>query len=315
MRTLFEDSPLGIALSTPKGKILSVNKAVLKMLRISKEELFGQRVADFYADPSDRDALLMRVKGSSFVQDFGVQLVRHDGSFFHASLNMSKLVLEGNEVLLTMVEDVTAQITAEQETAVLEERARLARELHDAVTQTVLSASLLADSTVRASEEGRAIATQDLIKLRQLLRGAVDETRTLLLEMRPAAAQDQTLGQLLAPMAEVGRSRSRAKVNLRVEGDRVLPEQVTTHLRRIAQQALNNSIRHAEAETVNVDLVCDPDGVALRITDDGRGFDVERIPAGHHGLGIMRERAQEIGAVLEVHSTMDGGTEVSVFWS
>jgi len=70
-----------------------------------------------------------------------VELVRHDGGRFHASLHMSQLRLEGNEVLLAMVEDVTAQITAEQETGVLEERARLARELYDAVTRTIFSAS------------------------------------------------------------------------------------------------------------------------------------------------------------------------------
>jgi len=244
-----------------------------------------------------------------------VQLVRHDGDRFYASLNMSKLVLEGNEVLLAMVQDVTAQITAEQETAVLEERERLARELHDAVSQTILSASLLADATVRTAEEGRAIETRVLTKLNGMLRGALDEMRTLLLEMRPAAARDRTFGQLLAPMAESARARSGAKVNLRIEGDRVLPENVTTHLQRIAQESLRNAMRHAEAKTIDLDLVCDPEGVALRITDDGRGFDVDSLPAGHHGLGIMRERAQEMGAVLEIHSTIDGGTVVSVIWS
>jgi PAS domain S-box-containing protein len=315
VRTLFEDSPLGIALSDSEGRFLSVNKAVLKMLRIREEELLEHSVIDFYDDPSDRDALLRRVEDSGFVQDFGVQLVRHDGDRFYASLNMSKLVLEGNEVLLAMVQDVTAQITAEQETAVLEERERLARELHDAVSQTILSASLLADATVRTAEEGRAIETRVLTKLNGMLRGALDEMRTLLLEMRPAAARDRTFGQLLAPMAESARARSGAKVNLRIEGDRVLPENVTTHLQRIAQESLRNAMRHAEAKTIDLDLVCDPEGVALRITDDGRGFDVDSLPAGHHGLGIMRERAQEMGAVLEIHSTIDGGTVVSVIWS
>jgi len=147
-----------------------------------------------------------------------------------------------------------------------------------------------------------------------MLRGALDEMRTLLLEMRPSATLG-TLGQLLAPMVKAARARSHAPMQLRITGDRVLPGDVTAHLQRIAQESLNNAIRHAEANTVCVDLACDPDGVALRITDDGRGFDVEKHPAGHHGLDIMSERAQEIGAVLEVHSTIDGGTEVSVTWS
>jgi len=72
---------------------------------------------------------------------------------------------------------------------------------------------------------------------------------------------------------------------------------------------------HAEAKTIDIDLVCSPEGVSLRITDDGRGFDVERRPAGHHGLDIMRERAQEMGAALEIQSAIDGGTKVTVTWS
>jgi PAS domain S-box-containing protein len=315
VRTLFEDSPLGIALTNLEGEFLSVNKAVLMMLRITEEELIERSVLDFYDDAGDRVALLRRVDEAGFVQDFGIQLVRHDGNRFHASMSISPLVLEGNEVLLAMVQDVTAQIIAEQETAVLEERARLARELHDEVTQTLLSASLLADATVRTAEEGCAIAARDLTKLSGLLRGALDEMRTLLLEMRSTAVRDRTLGQILAPMTEAARSRSHAEVNLRIEGDHVLPEHVTKHLQRIAQESLNNAIRHADATTIDIELVCVPDRVALRIRDNGQGFDVQEIPTGHHGLGIMRERAQEMGTVLEIHSTIDGGTEVSVIWS
>jgi len=315
VRSLFEDSPLGIALSSPEGEFLSFNKAVLKMLRISEKELLGHNVLDFYHEPGDRDAMLKRVKETGFVQDFGVQLVRHDGGRFDASLNMSKLVLDGNEVLLAMVQDVTAQITAEQETAAFEERARLARELHDAVSQTILSASLMADAIFHTAEKGGAVQTQELARLSGILRGALDEMRTLLLEMRPAAMREKTLGQLLAPIVQAARVRSGARVELRITGDRILPQYVTEHLQRIALESLNNAIRHAEAEIVRVDLDCGPDGVSLRITDDGRGFDVERLPASHHGLNIMHERAQEIGAVLEVRSEIGKGAEVSLTWS
>ena len=315
IRTLFEDSPLGIALSSPEGKLLSVNKAGKEMLHLPEEEFSRHNVTEFYGDPSDRQALLEQVREAGFVQDFGVQLARIDGTQFHASLNMSKLVLEGNPILLTMVEDVTAQIIAEQEAATLGERERLARELHDAVTQTILSASLLADATARASQEGRAIGTQDLTTLSELLRGALDEMRTLLLELRPAATRERTLGQLLAPVVEAARSRSRANVNLSIVGDRVLPENVTLHLQRIAREAMNNALEHAEAATIKVDLVCDPDEVVLRIADDGQGCDAQRSPAGHHGLDIMRERAEDIGAVLRIEPCIGRGTQVTVTWS
>jgi len=315
VRTLFENSPLGIALTNPEGRFLSVNKAVLQMVRLREEELLEHSVLDFYDDPSDRDALLRQVQKSGVVQDFGVQLVRQDGSHFYASLNMSKLVLEGNEVLLTMIQDVTSQITAEQETAVLEERARLARELHDAVSQTILSASLLADSTARAWEEGYGISTEDLRRLSRLLRGALDEMRTLLFELRPAAVRDRTLGQLLAALVETMRTRSSAPVELETKGDHVLPEQVSMTLHRIAQESLNNAVRHASAKTIRIDLVSDPDEVVLRIADDGQGFDADARLAGHHGLDIMRERAEEIGAVLGIESRAGFGTRVTVTWS
>jgi signal transduction histidine kinase len=102
---------------------------------------------------------------------------------------------------------------------------------------------------------------------------------------------------------------------LEIGGDHVLPERVTMTLHRIAQESLNNAVRHAAAKRIKIDLACDPDEVVLRIADDGLGFDPEMSPAGHHGLDIMRERAKEIGAVLEIESRVGSGTRVTVTWS
>jgi len=315
IRTLFENSPLGIALTNAEGRFLSVNQAVLKMLRSNEQALLEDRVVDFYDDPSDRDALLRQLKDSGAVQDFGVRLERQDGTSFYASLNMSKLVLEGKEVLLTMIQDVTAQITAEQEAAVLQERARLARELHDAVSQTILSASLLAEATAHNWEQARSVTTSDLTKLSRMLRGALDEMRTLLLELRPAALRGRPLGQLLSELVATMRTRSSTVIELETEGDHVLPERVTATLQRIAQECLNNALRHAAAETIKLNLASGPDEVVLQIADDGHGFDRQRRLAGHHGLDIMRERADEIGAQLSIESRSGQGTRVTVVWS
>jgi signal transduction histidine kinase len=229
-------------------------------------------------------------------------------------LNVSKLELGDDEVLLAMIEDVTDQITAEQESAVLEERARLARDLHDAVTQTLFSASLLADTTPRIWERDQTIARQNLAQLSRLLRGALAEMRTLLFELRREAMEEQTLDQLMGPLAEAARARSRADVHLQIEEDRPLPKNVTVGLHRIAQESLNNVTKHAEATTVDVDLNCSSEGVVLRISDDGRGFDPAHIPPGHMGIGFMTERAREIGAVLEIDSHPGRGTQVTVTW-
>jgi signal transduction histidine kinase len=120
---------------------------------------------------------------------------------------------------------------------------------------------------------------------------------------------------LLEPLAEAAGAHSGAAVTLNVEGDCFLSEDVTIKLHRIAQESLTNIIKHAEASEVNVKLTCDPEEVVLLITDDGRGFDPETIPLGHLGVGIMSERAQEIGATFKIDSKPGDGTIVVVTWS
>jgi len=315
IRSLFDNSPLGIALSSLDGQILTVNNALLNMLRISEEELLQQVATDFYAAPADRKTMLAKLQESGTVNEFGVQIVRHDGTTFFGSINMSQLLLEGNEVLLVMVEDVTDKITAEQQAAVLEERERLARELHDAVTQTIFSANVIAEAAPSVWDKDPAIGRDYLAQLPKILRGALAEMRTLLLELRPDILQEQTLGQLLELLAEAARARSAAVVTLKVEGDCPLPGDVTLALHRIAQEALNNVAKHAEARELNIRIICNPDRVVLHVADDGRSFDPKNIPPGHLGIGIMRERAQEVGATFQIDSKPGEGTLVVVSWS
>ena len=103
-------------------------------------------------------------------------------------------------------------------------------------------------------------------------------------------------------------------VSLSIEGDRELPADVTLTLYHIAQEALNNVVKHAEATQVAITLLDEPDRVALHIRDDGRGFDPQVIPAGHMGISIMAERARKIGADLQIQSQPGRGAEVIATW-
>jgi GAF domain-containing protein len=201
-----------------------------------------------------------------------------------------------------------------QQAATLEERQRLARELHDAVTQTLFSASLIAEVTPRLWERSPAEGRRRLEELRVLTRGALAEMRALLLELRPGALVETPIGQLLRQLADATSSRARLVVDVRVVGERPLPTEVQVALYRIVQEALNNVIKHAHATRVEVGLSAEPGGLELVVLDDGRGFDPTSVPAGHLGVRIMRERAEAIGAELEVSRHAAGGTQVTLCW-
>jgi ligand-binding sensor domain-containing protein/signal transduction histidine kinase len=202
-----------------------------------------------------------------------------------------------------------------QELAVVRERQRLARDLHDAVTQTLFSASLIAEVLPRIWERDPEEGRRRLAEVRELTRGALAEMRALLLELRPSTLVDADLGDLLRQLGEATTGRARVPVSVQIGGvcSRMLPD-VKVALYRIAQEALNNVAKHSGACRATVRLSCGPGRVELHITDDGRGFDVGSVPPDHLGVGIMRERAEAIGAELAIESEAGRGTEVSVVW-
>jgi two-component system nitrate/nitrite sensor histidine kinase NarX len=201
-----------------------------------------------------------------------------------------------------------------QELAVVEERSRLARDLHDAVTQTLFSASLIADVLPRIWERDPDAGWARLEEVRELTRGALAEMRTLLLELRPAALVEAEMGELLRQLAEATTGRARVPVAVEVEGECALPPDVKVALYRIAQEALNNVAKHSGASQATVRLRCQAERVELCISDDGRGFDPCEASPDSLGLGIMRERVGAIGATLRIESQIGGGARVMVGW-
>lgn len=224
-----------------------------------------------------------------------------------------------SEQLLAELEAAHRQLReyAEQvrELATLEERNRLAQELHDSVTQTLFSAALIADVLPRLWAQRPAAAQERLDELRRLTRGALAEMRMLLLELRPAALTQLGLGDLLRQLAGAVGGRSGLAIEVQMEGQRSLPPDVQLALYRIAQEALNNVAKYAGADGAVVRAALAPGRVTLSVQDDGSGFDPAAVPPGHFGLGIMRERAAAIGACLRVESAPARGTTVAVTWA
>lgn len=202
----------------------------------------------------------------------------------------------------------------EKEMAITMERNRLARDLHDAVTQTLFSATLIAEVLPKIWTKNQAEGIRRLEELRQLTRGALAEMRTLLLELRPSALQDASFPELLRQLSEALIGRSRIPVMLNINGDVQFPSDIKIAFYRITQEALNNIAKHANASQVNIDLFEDGNGIHLAIKDNGVGMDIDHIPTNHLGLGIMKERAQNINAILEISSTAMTGTTIELSW-
>ena len=201
-----------------------------------------------------------------------------------------------------------------EETAVEAERTRLARDLHDSVTQSLFAASLKAEALAEMLDDP-AVARKAVEELRRLTRGSLAGMRTMLLEMRGDALTQTPLPELLRHLVEAGGGRIGADVRLNVEGRRQqLPPDVQTALYRIAQEALNNVARHAGASEIWVDLRLSDHRVRLEIGDDGRGFDPGAESAGHFGLQNMRERAEAIGGRFGIETGPGRGTVVTVEW-
>ena len=203
-----------------------------------------------------------------------------------------------------------------QALAALQERQRLAQDLHDAVNQSLFSAGLIAEVLPRLWERDPAEARRSLEDLRRLTRGALAEMRTLLAELRPSTLTDTELGDLLRLLGNAFTGRTNIPVTEKVSGHGSLPAETQVAFYRICQEALNNIAKHARASQVQIDLRHAPAGLELHIRDNGRGFVISEPtpPAGHFGLGIMRERAESIGAVLTVTSHPGQGTEVAIRW-
>ena len=227
----------------------------------------------------------------------------------HADLALSV----ANQAAITMI---NAELYGHaQELAVLEERQRLARNLHDAVNQSLFSAGLIAEVLPRLWDRDQEEARRSLEDLRRLTRGALAEMRALLAELRPSTLIDSSLSDLLRLLGNAFSGRTNVPVSLQVSGEFFLPAEAQIAFYRICQESLNNIAKHAKATQVEIGLNQDGAVIELRIHDNGVGFDTNEIFSGHYGLSMMRERAEAAGALLSVTSQPGQGTELTIQWS
>lgn len=209
-----------------------------------------------------------------------------------------------------MAEQLQNLLQTRQELATLEERNRLARELHDSVKQQVFATAMQVGAARALLDQHPETSKENLAQAEQLVRQAQQELTTLIRELRPAALEGKGLATALRDCVAAWSRQNQIPVEVRVRGERPLPLRLEQALFRVAQEALTNIARHSRATAVELDLVWRENQVILIIADDGQGFNLLASDGKGLGLHSMRERVEALGGYLEVKSQTGTGTQV-----
>jgi signal transduction histidine kinase len=249
---------------------------------------------------------------------------RKDGSRFFASGILMRMQNVDSPRFIKVLRDMTAQKHAEElrlqqqgRIAVLEERQRIAQELHDTLAQsfTGIALQLSAANDVLESESERARA--HITRAQTIARESLQESRRVVQALRPTLLQTQGLPQALAQLIEKATTGAAVEGMCHIEGtSRPLLPRIEEDLLRIAQEAVTNALRHSQGTQVRVTLRYEPNRLLLTVSDNGQGFDVQATaPAGHFGLKGIGERVERMGGQLTLHSEEGHGTELGVIFT
>lgn len=198
-------------------------------------------------------------------------------------------------------------------TAVIEERQRLARELHDAVSQQLFAISMTATAVSRTIERDWERAKRQVQLIEEMAAVAQSEMRALLLHLRPVHLDGKNLGQALTVLVDELKQKVPMTITLEVDDTIVLPPNAEDHLFRIAQEALSNTLRHSKADSMDIKLIRVGSQVHMSVQDSGIGFDLEAKKQTSYGLLTMEERINELGGSLQMISKPGEGTAIHIW--
>jgi signal transduction histidine kinase len=225
--------------------------------------------------------------------------------------NRTQMLLQELQAANAKLEEYSMQV---EQLAIVEERSRLARELHDSVSQTIFSLTLTAQAARLLLDRDPSRVPQELDRLQTLSRNALAEMRTLIQQNKPVGNEEHDLAEMLRKHAEERQTMDGLTVHVEVIGDHSLAQVIKSGLFRIAQEAINNIIKHAKVKEAWLTLDLSGNPLRLCVQDHGAGFDTannSRNP-GHLGLEGMQERVKSLGGKIKITSALGEGTLVDV---
>ena len=194
--------------------------------------------------------------------------------------------------------------------AALEERQKLARELHDSVSQALYGIALGAQTARTLLDRNPEKAVEPTDYVLSLAEVGLAEMRALIFELRPESLESEGLVAALTKQTAALRARYQVEITMDVDREPDVSLEVKEALYRIAQESMHNTVKHAQASAVSVQLTCLADSVVLEIADNGQGFDPSGSFPGHLGLQSMRERSLRLGGQMEIASVPGQGTRI-----
>lgn len=311
-------------------QFIDVNPAAERMYGYSRDEFLALHHADITAESMASWQSFRRL------HEMGTCSIplrwhrRRDDTAFPVSISGCEITLDGRPVMCGIVRDISAQRRAERELekshrevrklaaesrrAREEESRRISREIHDELGQALTGLKM--DISWLTKHEGQMSSgsRNRLIGMDGLIETTVNAVRRICTELRPGALDDLGLVPAIESLAKTFSQRTGITCHLRLDDNLCsLDDDATTALFRIAQEALTNVARHAEASAVDISLESEADEIGLFVHDDGRGMDTEFAShAGTLGLRVMRERVLDVAGHLEILSSVDQGTTIKV---
>jgi PAS domain S-box-containing protein len=326
---VFHFSPDAICLIQRETRIvLDANEAFGKLFTRKASDIIGAAWRELnITSVDDTDRLEDLLRTETEILDLEMELRGPSGSSTSMLISSIPVTVRNEPCILLIAHDISARKRSQealrkaeaelmlglQARAALEERQRLARELHDSVSQTLYGVSLAVNTALTLYNEDQEKSLEALRYALTQSRTALTEMRALIFELRPESLESDGLVAALSKQLDAVRARSQADIRLSLPEEPEIPLTIKEALYRIAQEALNNTIKHAEATRVEVRLENNDGGLLLQVRDNGVGFDPGADYPGHLGLNSMRERAQGLGGSLEIESAPGCGAWVKAF--
>jgi PAS domain S-box-containing protein len=322
-RFLVQNSPDIVFSTDAEGRFTFLSDAIERVTGHKASDLIGQHFS-VLIDPSTGPVAGNRwsalVADPEREQQAALVLRGHDGRRVPVDVRAIGITDGGRFAgIQGATRDVSDQVRLEDELrrqagelAAGEERAHLARELHDSVTQALFSMTLVSRSIEMLLDRDTDAARAQLGQLRELQREALAEMRALIFELRPGNLEQEGLVRALKTHAAALQGRLGLPIVVESDLPERLPLPAEEVLYRIAQEALHNVVKHAAARQVRVEIRAVDGGVRLRVVDDGKGFDPASVPDGHLGLTGMRARADRVGGTFACESQPGTGTSIEV---